>query len=116
MRRTCSSRSLMERDRMLVYQWPAPTHAHLGTTAITSTSSSNSSSKVSEAGHGGADARAPRPESAAVTAVLQISHDGLGECVGKGGANWECNAGTTDRVWSMLWVSHRQIAWVTGPH
>ncbi|PKK41639.1 hypothetical protein CI102_13311 [Trichoderma harzianum] len=56
MRRTCSSRSLMGRDRI-----------------------SSNSSKVSETGHGGVDARTPLAESAAVTAVLQISHDGLGE-------------------------------------
>lgn len=71
---------------MLLYQWPVPTPTQLGAAAITS---SSNSSKVSETDHGGADARTPLPESAAVTAVLQISHDGLGEYVDKGRRFWE---------------------------
>ncbi|UKZ81140.1 hypothetical protein TrVFT333_008910 [Trichoderma virens FT-333] len=78
MRRTCSSRSPTEKDRILLYQWPVPTPSQLG---ITAASSSNNSSKVSGTGHGGADARTPHPESVAVTAFLQISHDRLGDPV-----------------------------------
>ncbi|EHK16957.1 uncharacterized protein TRIVIDRAFT_205579 [Trichoderma virens Gv29-8] len=81
MRRTCSSRSPTEKDRILLYQWPVPTPSQLG---ITAASSSNNSSKVSGTGHGGADARTPHAESVAVTAFLQISHDRLGEYVGMG--------------------------------
>lgn len=117
---------------MLLCRWPVPTHP-IGCylllrvlVAVPVLRSSSSINKVSETGHGGADARSPLPESVLVTAVMQIPPDGLGEYVGKGrrfGPTGNAMQGpltATTRYPVACLVNapgrslHRQIVWVTG--